>query len=780
MRGRFTRITLLAPCLFGAAVWAQCRLKLDRTVTAPRGSIRLAVDGVPPEQVAFRVLDAQGRDLAGTERGAFLPADGGWIWQAPDAAGTLRLTLRAQGADGSADECKITVAGWPHPAAGVPGPGVLAPGAEDLRKELRHHLKVRQLSDLVCAFLGPEASYPLVGGAPFFKDGDGPEGPGAVGEVRTSEIREPLLPDRLGRRYAPQPLMESSSWPGPGHPKVMSVAGYGRPYPLRLGPGAGPGSVLCTYRDLHSGERTCLEAGDAPGLEVTFTGCVDHLRVEDLRWWEDVARWERGAWSRPIVVRGLSPLAEVPEAPGAVAGRGRLARHRPILGLAYASHLNLVFSEQGSDDLRSFSGKGDVRTLAEPGGYVDRSDDKGREVRFRQPGALVHGMNFHRRKPGRDWEAFYVADTGNDCIRLVEPGHRQVDTLGAGALLNPQGLWLDERCGPSGDPWLVVSDTGHCRILVILASGEVRALAGSGVMGSQDGPAERAQFTWPKGIAGRREHERDRDDWACYYVLDQHALRRVERDGSVRTLLGAVDRAGFTDSPAAGPGVPCLDSPTGLLLEGDHLFIADTGNHALRRYNVKDGSLATLAGDRTEGRTRWGLLRDGLKEWPASAGAEAYAALDAPRALVPAYGSANPDDFAFVVGTGTSLGLVNGTLNRQAPAEIPSLSLSAPKQAPEAGQPLPLTFTLFSGPDDATRISRHEMPFNFEYFVTCTDREEELPIQGRGHFGAPVSVQLPALPAGEHGLRVRCVTLDGYSVAERVRLVVQDPVPAGI
>ncbi|HYD99637.1 MAG TPA: hypothetical protein VEH84_09650 [Alphaproteobacteria bacterium] len=87
-------------------------------------------------------------------------------------------------------------------------------------------------------------------------------------------------------------------------------------------------------------------------------------------------------------------------------------------------------------------------------------------------------------------------------------------------------------------------------------------------------------------------------------VLYDSAGRELRRFGS-----GA---AGFED----GIGAATFDGPQGLAATAEALFVADTGNHALRRIGLADGAVTTLAGT---GR------RGGALGGPAPAGSAALA-----------------------------------------------------------------------------------------------------------------------------------------------------------
>ncbi|HEX6533072.1 MAG TPA: alkyl hydroperoxide reductase [Gemmatimonadaceae bacterium] len=110
--------------------------------------------------------------------------------------------------------------------------------------------------------------------------------------------------------------------------------------------------------------------------------------------------------------------------------------------------------------------------------------------------------------------------------------------------------------------------------------------------------------------------------------LDRAAARAV-----VECVLGR-GTPGFEDG---APGA--LDMPQGLAFDGDTLYIADAGNHAIRAADLRTGALRTLAGTGRQLRTRddqragamsspWDLTRMGGTLYIAMAGVHQLWALD--------------------------------------------------------------------------------------------------------------------------------------------------------
>src|SRR5690606_24340014 len=121
-------------------------------------------------------------------------------------------------------------------------------------------------------------------------------------------------------------------------------------------------------------------------------------------------------------------------------------------------------------------------------------------------------------------------------------------------------------------------------------------LAGDGHRGVRDGPLVRARFDEPWGLV--------RGPGGSLFVADggeANRIRRIGPDGAVRTLAGGAE--GFVDGTGSAAR---FHTPSGLAVDAlGNLYVADTGNHAIRRV-TPGGDVTTLAGDGTPG------FRDGL------------------------------------------------------------------------------------------------------------------------------------------------------------------------
>ena len=122
-------------------------------------------------------------------------------------------------------------------------------------------------------------------------------------------------------------------------------------------------------------------------------------------------------------------------------------------------------------------------------------------------------------------------------------------------------------------------------------AGQLQLRAGDGVLGLRDGLAAQARFADPYGLALGRD--------GTLYVADagdNNRIRAIRADGSVISLAGSSE--GFRDGNGAAAA---FNTPSGMALDAaGNLYIADTGNHAIRKLSPQ-GVVSTLAGDGSAG-----------------------------------------------------------------------------------------------------------------------------------------------------------------------------------
>jgi len=129
---------------------------------------------------------------------------------------------------------------------------------------------------------------------------------------------------------------------------------------------------------------------------------------------------------------------------------------------------------------------------------------------------------------------------------------------------------------------LFIADSGHHRVLVAGLDGRIALVIGSGNEGFADGSLEGAQFNRPQGMALRGD---------TLYVADteNQAIRRVDlKQGIVETIAGTGQQG--TGRSAGGEATRVdLRSPWDVVVVGDKLHIAMAGNHQLWTLDLANG-----------------------------------------------------------------------------------------------------------------------------------------------------------------------------------------------
>lgn len=174
----------------------------------------------------------------------------------------------------------------------------------------------------------------------------------------------------------------------------------------------------------------------------------------------------------------------------------------------------------------------------------------------------------------------FVADGGDcSCIRRIAPdgqmtifagGHAgYADGVGAAAAFDTPSALAIDRLGN-----LYVADTHNNAIRKVAPDGGVSTLAGSA-----------AGFDGPVGVAVDRDGN--------VYVADTYNDRigRIGKDGAVTTVAGS----GTPDYLDGTGTAAAFDTPSALAVDKHGvLFVADTGNNAIRRID-RNGAVTTLA-----------------------------------------------------------------------------------------------------------------------------------------------------------------------------------------
>jgi sugar lactone lactonase YvrE len=199
--------------------------------------------------------------------------------------------------------------------------------------------------------------------------------------------------------------------------------------------------------------------------------------------------------------------------------------------------------------------------------------------RFRSPGSIAVDAAGN----------LIVADTYNNKVRKVSPdgtvvtiagnGEATLPTFGAQARLSSLNHPL--AVAVTADGAVLIADGWNNEVVKMTADGILHPFAGkpnrsayqgSGTYSGDNGLAVNAGMNTPGGLAVRGD---------TVYITDtfNHRLRAVGPDGVIRTIAGSVQ--GFM------PGGKLLSFPREVTVVDDQVLVADTGNRNIVRYIVK-------------------------------------------------------------------------------------------------------------------------------------------------------------------------------------------------
>ncbi len=278
-------------------------------------------------------------------------------------------------------------------------------------------------------------------------------------------------------------------------------------------------------------------------------------------------------------------LAGPPESPGWYDGPGSAARFNNPFGIAVDAATNVYVADNVNHTIRKISPSGVVTTLAGSANRPGTNDGVGAAAQFNGPRGLALDTNNN----------LYVADTSNHTIRKITPTGLVTTFAGSPTLSDtnngvgsaarfsyPNGVAVDTNNN------VYVADTANHTIRKITPAGAVSDFAGlAAVSGTNNGTGPAARFNTPFGVGvGTNSH---------VYVVDSynHTIRRITPAGAVTTLAGLATVSGTNN----GTGTAArFNNPTDLVADrGGNIFVADYVNHAIRKV-TSAGVVTSVAG----------------------------------------------------------------------------------------------------------------------------------------------------------------------------------------
>jgi DNA-binding beta-propeller fold protein YncE len=274
------------------------------------------------------------------------------------------------------------------------------------------------------------------------------------------------------------------------------------------------------------------------------------------------------------------------------------ARLTAPFGVDFDRQGNLFLVEMTGHRVRKVDTRGALLTVAGTGKPGDSGD--GAAARD----ASFNGMHSLAIAPDG---TVLVADTWNNRVRRLDLESGRVDSaIGSGTkgFAGDGGPAVKARFGGiyciAFDPkqeHLYLADLDNRRIRgVDVRTGVVTTVAGDGRKGvPEDGSEARTSpLVDPRAVAA--------DAAGNVYILERggHALRVVDASGRIRTLVGTGQPGNSGDdgpgrqATLRGPKHLCID------LAGD-VLLADTDNHRIRKYRVREGTIVAVVGTGKKG-----------------------------------------------------------------------------------------------------------------------------------------------------------------------------------
>jgi len=164
----------------------------------------------------------------------------------------------------------------------------------------------------------------------------------------------------------------------------------------------------------------------------------------------------------------------------------------------------------------------------------------------------------------------------------------------------PAGRALDVQIGdPFGvvfgpDGRLYVTEVRNHRVWAVdLAKGDAVVVAGNGTKGysGDGGPATSAQLNEPYEVRF------DAEGNMFFVEMRNHLVRRVDAGTGVISTVAGTGQAGFSGDDGLAVEAR-FDHPHSIVLDGKAgLYVADIGNHRVRRVDLTSGVVTTIAGN---------------------------------------------------------------------------------------------------------------------------------------------------------------------------------------
>ncbi len=197
----------------------------------------------------------------------------------------------------------------------------------------------------------------------------------------------------------------------------------------------------------------------------------------------------------------------------------------------------------------------------------------------------------------------YITDHANGRIRKVDragiittvAGSEQGGFAGDGGPATMASLQEPVAVAVDGSGRIYIADRDNNRVRAVAVDGTISTVAGDGSTGPRrtEGPASEAALGLPVGVAA--------GPGGVVYISDEpaHQVYKVDADG-IMTIFAGTGKPGYSGD--GGPATEAqLNGPYGVTTDArGYLYIADYENHAIRVVD-RNGTIRTIAGTGSAG-----------------------------------------------------------------------------------------------------------------------------------------------------------------------------------
>ena len=192
-----------------------------------------------------------------------------------------------------------------------------------------------------------------------------------------------------------------------------------------------------------------------------------------------------------------------------------------------------------------------------------------------------------------DGTNLYVADSMNNLIRKIVISTGVVTTVaGTGSSGSANGTGTSasfdnpNEITTDGTNLYVADSNNHLIRKIVISTGVVTTVAGTGSSGSANGTGTSASFDNPNEIT---------TDGTNLYVADSnnHLIRKIVISTGVVTTLAGTGSSGCANGTGTSAS---FNAPNGITTDGTNLYVGETNNHIIRKIVISTGVVTTVAG----------------------------------------------------------------------------------------------------------------------------------------------------------------------------------------